>query len=267
MKMNKGKIALRIHKDNFGKVKIPTPNGDIVLQIDTGFEAAQYFTQYSEVVFVPDDEKEIKVGMFVFHNHNVYSESTRVDDDIFWTTKEFIFGTVDKMFGEYVMVDKIFEKKDTAIGTIGINARVEQIDEPLKNKCIVLTGKYAGKTMYCSDIMFYEIVGYDKKIYIAKEKQLISDEAFNPCENKLLVMPFADELVVRKSGVIVARNFTKPQCKSGNVIRSYNGDYLNQNIAYTRYYHLTIDGTPHHIVESKNVECVFETNEELTPLI
>ncbi len=264
--MNRGKIALRINKDNFGKVKIPTPNGDIVLEIDTGFEAAHYFTQYSEVVYVPDDEKEIKVGMFVFHNHNVYSESTRVDDDIFWTTKEFIFGTTSQMFGEYVMVDKIFEDKDTAIGTMGINVRIEQIKEPIKNKCLVITGKYAGKTMYCSDVMFYEIVGYDKKIYIAKEKQLIADEDFNPCENKLLVAPFKDELIIRKSGVIVARNFTKPQCKTGNVTRSFNGEYLGQNIAYSRYYQLTIYGIQHHIVEVKNVECTFETNEEVTIL-
>ena len=79
MKMNNGIVALEINKDNFGKVKIPTISGDIVLQIDTGFEAAHYYTQYSKVVAVADNETEIKVGMYVFHNHNVYSDARFVD--------------------------------------------------------------------------------------------------------------------------------------------------------------------------------------------
>lgn len=254
MKMNNGIVALEINKDNFGKVKIPTISGDIVLQIDTGFEAAHYYTQYSKVVAVADNETEIKVGMYVFHNHNVYSDSRFIDKDVYWTPREFVFGTSEQMFGDYVMVEKIYEKKDAAVGLMGVNARIEQITEALKNKCKVLTGKYKGKVMYCTNVMFYEIVGYDPKICIAKENQLVADEEFNPCENKVLIKANEDDFIKRDSGIIVTKMMGKPKCKTGIVVKSNNKDILGTNVVYNKYYQLTIDNVVHHVVEEKNVE-------------
>ena len=267
--MNKGNVGLRIDDSKFGVVKIPTINGNIELQIDIGFEKAHYHTQFSEVVFVAEDEKEIKPGMWVFHNHNVYAVERRFNENIYWTPREFVYGTEDTMFGDFVMVEKLYEDKDVVLGTT-INARVETIQAEVKDKCRVLTGKYAGMVMYCTDLMFYSIVGYEKKIFIAKERQLISDLDFNPTKEKVIVKYEDDDFVVKKdSGIIVKRHYSRPLSKSGTVIKAYDKTHIGKKIVYSKFYQITIDRNIYHIVDQENIQCVLEdekTEELLIPL-
>lgn len=265
-KMIRDKVALKIDKSKFGKIHFDTPDGKVEIQIDTDFEKAHHYTQFSEVVSVSEDEKEIKKGMFVFHNHNVFGDARRLDTDIYWTPREFIFGTESQMFGEYVMVEKIYEQKEVVVGTI-INARIGEVQEAVGNRCKVLTGKYAGKTMYCTDLMFYEIVGYSRKICIAKEKQLVADLDLNPTKDKVLVKVEEDDFAVKKdSGIIVKKNWKRPNCKTGVVIKSHNGEYLGDKIAYLRYYQITIDNIVYHVVNTKDIEGILEETEQLIPL-
>jgi hypothetical protein len=267
--MNKGNIGLRIDENQFGIVKIPTINGNIELQIDTGFEKAHYHTQFSEVVFVSDEETEIKPGMWVFHNHNVYATERRFNKDVYWTPREFVYGTEDTMFGDFVMVEKLYEEKDVVLGTV-INARVEAIQSEVKDKCRVLTGKYAGMVMYCTDLIFYNIVGYDKKIFIAKERQLISDLEFNPTKDKVIVKWEDDDFLIKKdSGIIVKRHYTRPQSKTGLVMKADNSMYIGKKIVYSKFYQITIGKDVYHIVDQENIQCALEeetTEELLIPL-
>jgi len=261
------KIALKIEQSKFGKLQFQTPSGVVDIQIDTDFEKAHYYTQFSKVVCVGDNEKEIKVGMMVFHNHNVFGDARKLDTDIYWTPREFIFGTEDKMFGDYVMVEKVEEQKDVVVGSV-INARVETVKDFSTNKCKVLTGQYAGKIMYCTDLMFYEIVGYSRKICIAKEKQLICDTDFNLCKDKVLVRVEEDDFAIKKdSGIIVKKNWKRPNCKIGDVIKASDAAHNGLKIAYLRYYQITIDNTVYHVVNNKDIECILsETEQELIPL-
>lgn len=264
-RMIRDKVALKIDKSKFGQIHFDTPDGKVEIQIDTEFEKAHYYTQFSEVVSVSDNEKEIKKGMMVFHNHNVFGDARMLDTDIYWTPREFIFGTESQMFGEYVMVEKIYEQKEIVVGTV-INARIGEIKDAIGNRCKVLTGKYAGKIMYCTDLMFYEIVGYARKICIAKEKQLVADLDLNPCDGKVLVKVEEDDYAIKKdSKIIVKKNYKHPNCKTGIVVKS-SGDYLGDKIAYLRYYQITIDSVVYHVVNIKDIEAVLEETEQLINL-
>lgn len=266
-KMIRDKVALKIDKSKFGKIHFDTPDGKVEIQIDTDFEKAHYYTQFSEVVSVADTEKEIKAGMMVFHNHNVFGDARRLETDVYWTPREFIFGTETQMFGEYVMVEKIYEQKDVVLGAV-INARVGEIQEAIGNRCKVLTGNYAGKIMYCTDLMFYEIVGYARKICIAKEKQLVADLDLNPCKDKVLVKVEDDDYAIKKdSGVIVKKNWKRPNCKIGDVLKADDSFLIGKKIAYIRYYQITIDNQVYHVVNNKDIECILgEVINEFIPL-
>lgn len=264
-KMIGDKVALRIKESEFGKIKVDTPNGTIEIQIDTGYEKAHYHTQFSEVVNVSDAEQEIKIGMMVFHNHNVFSEGRFMEKDTYWTPREFIFGTETQMFGDYCMVERLYEDEDSVIGTV-FSPEVKSHSVPIKNKCRILSGSRKGTVMYCTDLMFYEIVGYSRKVYIAREKQLICDEQMNPVKDKVIVKIQDNDFVVRNSGVIVNRNFTRPNSKRGTVLKAYDKIYEGKDIAYSRFEKFYFNGELLHSVEEKNIDGVFEDVEQIKTL-
>ena len=268
MQALKGHVILKIERKNFGVHKINTPDGVIEIHIDTEFERAHHQTQFSEVVAVAEDEKEIKVGMMVFHNHNVFSDKREIPlhKDLYTTPRDFVFGTEHQMFGDFVMCERVFEEKEVVLGTV-VNARVDKILNPSLSKCKVLTGRYSGSEMYCTDLMFYEIVGYDKKICIANKKQIVASLDLIPCEGKIIVIPETDDFVVKKdSKIIVKNNYQRPNLKQGNVFRSDDKTFENKKIAYLRFYQSTINNTVYHFVNTKDVECIINDIETFIPI-
>ena len=258
------KVALKIKEADFGKINIVTDTGNLELQIDIGFERAHYQTQYSEVVGVPLNEKEIKVGMMVFHNHNVFSEGRYIEKDTYWTPREFIYGTEQGMFGDNVMVERLYEGGEVVLGSV-FSPTISQHKVLIKNKCRVLTGKYAGKIMYCTHLMFYEIVGYSRKICIAKEDQLICDEQMNPVKDKIIIKPHEVELVKRKSGIIVASDWKHPKMKRGTVLKAEDASVIGKEVGYSRPEKFELNGELYHAVLSHNIECIID--EPITDLV
>ena len=256
LKPIRGRVAIEINESDFGRVVIPTPNGDLVLQIDTAFEKAHHQTQYNKVVAVAENVHHIKPGMMVFHSYMIFQKELNLEKNIYHAPAEHIWGTTEEMFEDNVMMEPIFTKKECVVGKIGIDARVVEVDDQLTNKSLVVLGKHKGKEMYCTNLAFNRIVGFNRHIYVSKEKQLICDKDLNPVEGKLLVIPDSDELETRASGIIAAKNVNR-KGNTGIVYKSGVGSINEQeSIVYERFYQITIDGTVYHSVLEKDVSAV-----------
>lgn len=249
---NKGMVALKICKDDFGKVKLA--GTDIVIQIDIEFEASHYFTQFNKVVAVSDDVKHIKEGMMVFHNHKVFAPERHIGNDVYVVSEEFVYGTPEKMFHDNVMIEPIFESKEIYRGT-PLNPIVETISVQSENKAKILLGEHIGEIMYVSNVAFYGIVGFDKKIFITKEKQVICDLDLNPTKGKMLVIPDADEYLKSESGLFI-KNSHRTKGFTGKVFKSNNSFGEGAKVGYERFYQITIDGIVYHSVLEKDVSLI-----------
>lgn len=182
-KPTKGLVYLHVPRETIGK--IPIGNG-ITFQASTNFHKEKFYPQYSEIVAVADDIEDIKPGDFVFHNHNAIGEIREVATDIYYQPSELIYGTKDKMFGEYVMVEPYLEHKTRMAGSFSAPEIVEIHDEA-RDKVIIVIGEETGKIFYCSHLMFYEIVGTDRRLFIAKRKELWCDENLAPIGERTIV--------------------------------------------------------------------------------
>lgn len=182
----KGLIFLRVPRETIGVLSF----GDgIKFVASTKFHKEKFHPQYSEVVAVADDVKHIKPGDWVFHNHNAIGEVREVAPDIYYQPVDLIYGTKEKMFGDYVMVEPYLENRIRVAGSISAPEMVS-IQEEAKDKVIVVLGEETGKSFYCSHLMFYEIIGADRKLYIAKKKELWCDEDLNPIGERTICTSF-----------------------------------------------------------------------------
>lgn len=259
LKPIKDRVAIEINETDFGKVVIPTPNGDLVLQIDIAFEKAHHQTQYNKVVAVSEAVTHIKPGMMVFHSYMIFQKELNLEKNIYHAPHEHIWGTTEEMFGDSVMLEPIFTKKEAVVGRIGIDARVVEMDDQITNRSLVILGKHKGKEMYCTNLAFNRIVGFNKHIYVCKEKQLICDTDLVPVDGKVLIIPDSNELETRASGIIAAKNVNR-KGHSGNVYSSSLKDILpGDDIIYERFYQITINDTVYHSVFEKDISAVLTT--------
>jgi len=256
LKPIKGRVAIEINESDFGRVVIPTPNGDLIMQIDTAFDKGHHMTQYNKVVAVADNVHHIKPGMIVFHSYLVFQKELNLEANIYHAPAEHFWGTTEEMFEDNVMLEPIFTKKEVVVGQIGIDARVVEVDDKVTNRSLVVLGKYKGQEMYCTNLAFNRIVGFNRHIYVCNERELICDNNLVMVPGKMLIIPDSNDFEKRGSGVIARRGADKKGF-TGTIYKSgVDGFIETDSVVYDRYYQITINDIIYHSVFEKDISAV-----------
>lgn len=208
----KGLVFLRVPRETMGEINF----GDgVKFNASIKFHKEKFHPQYSEVVAVADDISTISVGDWVFHDHNAMGEVREVAPDIYYQPINLIYGTKDKMLDDNVMVEPYIEYRTRIAGSFSAPELVS-ITEEAKNKVIVILGEEPGKVFYCSHLMFYEIIGADRKIFIAPKKELWCDENLVVIGDRTIVEKKKQTITAGAFEVEDKTNFIKADVVSSN---------------------------------------------------
>lgn len=242
-KPTKGLIYLRVPRETIGIISF---GEGIKFNASTKFHKEKFYPQYSEVVAVADDISTISVGDWVFHDHLAIGEVREVGPDIYYQPAELIFGTKEKMFGDYVMVEPYLEHKARIAGSIS-DPKIVPITEEAKDKVIVVLGEEAGKIFYCSHLMFYEIIGADRKLFIAKKKELWCDENLNPIGDRTIVEKVKQIITAGKFEVEDKSNFVRAMVVKSNKYSSNTVIHFLKNKAGV----ITNSGKEYYVIDDR----------------